>query len=176
MIKPGWTGRFFEDFEVGDVYRSRIGRTVTQADNIWLTLLTGNTNQIHFNAHYASRTEFGRPLVNSAITIAVVGGLGVVDTSENGFALGWDEIKLPNPVFEGDTLYSESEVVEARESKSRPQLGIVKLRTRGVKQDGTVVLEYTRSVMVWKKEHAPAVDIFPEPRLNPDGSPTVVRA
>ena len=163
-VKPGWVGRFFEDFEVGDVYRCRIGRTVTQADNIWITLLTNNTNQIHFNQHYAERTEFGRPLVNSILTIAVVAGLGVADTSENGFALGWDEIKLPAPVFEGDTLYSESEVLDKRESKSNPTRGIVKFKTRGVKQDGTVVMEYSRSVMVWKKAHAPNNDTFPEPK------------
>src|SRR5665811_2050061 len=105
-VKPGWEGRFFEDFEVGDLYRARIGRTVTQADNIWLTLLTNNTNQIHFNEHYAELTEFKRPLVNSLITIGIVAGPGVSDTSENGFALGWDEIRLPSPLFEGDTLYS----------------------------------------------------------------------
>ncbi len=162
-VKPGWQGRFFEDFEVGDVYRARIGRTVTQADNIWFTLLTNNTNQIHFNQHYAERTEFGRPLVNSLLTLAIVTGLGVEDTSENGFALGWGEIKLPNPLFEGDTLYSESEVLETRASRSKPQWGIVKFRSRGIKQDGTVVVEYRRSVMVWKRAHAPARDAFPEP-------------
>jgi itaconyl-CoA hydratase len=161
-VKPGWQGRYFEDFEVGDVYRSRIGRTITQNDNIWFTLLTNNTNQIHFNQHYAERTEFGRPLVNSALTLAIVAGLGVADTSENGFALGWDKIDLPNPLFEGETIYSESEVVEARESRSRPQWGIVKFRTRGIKQDGTVVIDYTRSVMVWKHAHAPNQNAFPE--------------
>jgi len=160
--KTGWEGRFFEDFTVGDVYKSRIGRTITQADNISLTLLTNNTNQIHFNQHYASFTEFKRPLVNSAITIAIVAGLGVTDTSENGFALGWDQIRLPNPLFEGDTLYSVSEVVEKRESSSRPTQGIVKFRTRGVKQDGTVVIDYTRSVMVWKRAHAPALQHIPD--------------
>lgn len=160
--KRGWEGRFFEDFEVGDVYRGRIGRTITQADNIWFTLLTNNTNQIHFNEHYASFTEFKRPLVNSAITIAIVAGLGVTDTSENGFALGWDHIKLPNPLFEGDTIYSVSEVVDKRESSSRPKQGIVKFRTRGVKQDGTVVIDYTRSVMVWKRAHAPALRHLPD--------------
>lgn len=164
VVKSGWRGRFFEDFTVGDVYRCRIGRTVTQADNIWFTLLTNNTNQIHFNEHYASRTDFGRPLVNSALTIAIVAGLGVADTSENGFALGWDGITLPNPLFEGETVYSESEVVDRRESRSRPQQGIVKFRTRGIKQDGTVVIDYTRSVMVWKRGHAPNNDSFPEPR------------
>jgi itaconyl-CoA hydratase len=163
-VKPGWQGRFFEDFEVGDVYRSRIGRTITQADNIWFTLLTNNTNQIHFNEHYAERTEYGKPLVNSALTLAIVAGLGVTDTSENGFALGWDQINLPNPLFEGETIYSESEVVDVRESKSRPKQGIVKFRTRGIKQDGTVVIDYTRSVMVWKKASAPIEGAFPEPK------------
>ena len=163
-VQPGWEGRFFEDFHVGDIYRARIGRTVTQADNIWFTLLTNNTNQIHFNQHYAERTEFGRPLVNSALTLAIVAGLGVADTSENGFALGWDEIKLPNPLFEGETIYSESEVLDARESRSRPQWGIVKFHTRGIKQDGTVVIEYTRSVMVWKRDQAPVTSSFPEPK------------
>ena len=135
-VKEGWVGRFFEDFQVGDIYRCRLGRTITETDNIQFTLLTNNTNQIHFNTHYASRTEFKRPLVNSAMTLSVIAGLGVADISENGFALGWDYIKLPNPVFPGDTLYSESEVISARESKSRPEQGIVKVRTRGVNQDG----------------------------------------
>ena len=163
-VKEGWRGRFFEDFQVGDVYRSRIGRTVTETDNIQFTLITNNTNQIHFNADYAARTEFKKPLVNSALTLAVTAGLGVSDLSENGFALGWDYIKLPNPVFPGDTLYSESEVISVRESKSRPEQGIVKVRTRGVNQDGLVVIEYERSVMVWKKRHAPLTALFPEVR------------
>jgi itaconyl-CoA hydratase len=162
QVKEGWVGRFFEDFEVGDIYRCRLGRTITDTDNIQFTLLTNNTNQIHFNAHYASRTEFKRPLVNSAMTLSVVAGLGVADISENGFALGWDYIKLPNPVFGGDTLYSESEVVERRESKSRPDQGIIKVRTRGVNQDGVIVIEYERSVMVWKKGRAPLQSLFPE--------------
>ena len=174
-VKEGWIGRFFEDFEVGDVFQSHIGRTVTQADNIWMTLLTNNTNQIHFNQHYAEKTEFGRPLVNSAITIAIVAGLGVSDTSENGFALGWDEIKLPNPLYEGDTLYSESEVLDKRESRSRPEMGIVRFRSRGVTQDGAVVLEYSRSVMVWRRDAAPSIDSFPEPRLNENGTPRIGR-
>ena len=161
-VKDGWLGRFFEDFNVGDVYRSRLGRTITEADNIQFTLLTNNTNQIHFNTHYASRTEFKRPLVNSAMTLSVIAGLGVADISENGFALGWDYIKLPNPVFPGDTLYSESEVISARESRSRPEQGVVKVRTRGVNQDGVIVIEYERSVMVWKKGRAPLTALFPE--------------
>ena len=161
-IKQGWQGRYFEDFEVGDVYRCRLGRTITEADNIWFTLLTNNTNQIHFNSEYAKRTEYGRPLINSALTLAIVAGMGVADVSENGFALGWDEIKLPNSLFVGDTLYSESEILEKRESKSNPQRGIVKVRTRGIQQHGVIVIDYVRSVMVWKRAHAPSKDLFPE--------------
>src|SRR5574342_22300 len=144
-VKPGWEGRFFEDVEVGDIYRCRLGRTVTEADNIWFTLLTNNTNQLHFNSEYGKRTEFGKCLINSALTLAIVAGMGVADVSENGFALGWDEIKLPNPLFEGDTLYSESEVLEKRESRSNPTRGIVKFRTRGSKQrmiDKALALEH----------------------------------
>jgi itaconyl-CoA hydratase len=161
-IKEGWTGRYFEDFAAGDVYRARIGRTVSDADNVLFTLMSNNTNQIHFNADYARKTGFERPLINGLLTLAVVAGLGVSDVSENGFALGWDWIKLPNPVFAGDTLYSESTVLEARESRTRPEQGIVKVMTRGINQEGTVVIEYVRSVMVWKGEHAPRVALFPE--------------
>ena len=160
-VKQGWEGRYFEDFEVGDIYRCRLGRTLTEADNIWFTLLTNNTNQIHFNSEYAKRTEYKRPLINSALTLAIVAGMGVADVSENGFALGWDEIKLPNPLFAGDTLYSESEVLEKRESKSKPQWGIIKVRTRGVQQEGKVVIDYARSVMVCKRAFAPSHDLFP---------------
>jgi acyl dehydratase len=160
-IKQGWIGRFFEDFQTGDVYRSRLGRTITETDNIQFTMITNNTNQIHFNRHYAARTEFGKPLVNSALTLSVVAGLAVVDVSEHGFALGWDAITLPNPVFPGDTIYAETTVLETRESKSRPHQGVVKVRTRGINQDGKVVIDYARSVMVWKKAHAPHADLFP---------------
>ncbi len=161
-VVKGWEGRYFEDFNVGDVYRCRVGRTVTENDNIWFTLLTNNSNQIHFNNEYGKRTEFGKCLINSALTLAIVAGMGVADVSENGFALGWDQITLPNPLFAGDTLYSQSEVVEKRDSRSKPQWGIVKVRTRGVQQEGKVVIDYTRSVMVWRKEFAPRRDIFPE--------------
>ena len=160
-IKPSWEGRFLEDFDVGDVYQSAIGRTVTQEDNIWFTLLTNNDNQIHFNDEYAKHTQWGKPLVNSVFTIAVVTGLTVKDVSQNGFALGWDHITLPNPVFAGDTLYAETEVLSVRESNSDPKRGIVKVRSRGVKQDGTIVLEFERSIMVWKREHAPNLGVFP---------------
>ena len=128
-----WRGRFFEDFEVGDVFRSRLGRTVTETDNVWFTCLTMNTNQMHFNTPFAERTRFGRQLVNSTFTLALVAGLSVPDTSENAAAnLGWTDIKLPNPVFVGDTLWVESEILELRESRSRRSVGIVGLRTRGI--------------------------------------------
>jgi itaconyl-CoA hydratase len=163
-VVSGWEGRFFEDFNVGDVYRCRLGRTVTEADNIWFTLLTNNTNQIHFNNDFARRTEFGKCLIDSTLTLAIVTGMGVTDVSENGVALGWDEVKLPHPLFAGDTLYSESQVLEKRESRSNPKRGVVKVRTRGIQQEGKVVIDYVRSVLVWKKAHAPTRDIFPEVR------------
>ncbi|HEX3484023.1 MAG TPA: MaoC family dehydratase [Micropepsaceae bacterium] len=161
-VKQGWEGRYFEDFEIGDIYRCRQGRTLTETDNIWFSLLTNNTNQIHINNEFGKKTEFGKCLMNSTLTLAIVTGMGVADISENGFALGWDEVRLPNPLFAGDTLYSESEVLEKRESKSKPQWGIVKVKTRGVQQDGIVVIEFLRTVMVWKKAHAPQRDMFPD--------------
>jgi acyl dehydratase len=166
-IQPGWEGRYLEDFVVGDVYRCRYGRTVTEADNIQFTLLTNNTNQIHFNRDYGESTEFGNTLVNSAMTLSIVAGMGVADLSEHGFALGWEEVKLPHPVFPGDTLYSETEVLDVRESRSRPTQGIVRVETRGYNQHGDLVISYHRSVMVYKREHAPGRDIFPEPRDRP---------
>jgi itaconyl-CoA hydratase len=163
-VRVGWEGRYFEDFEVGDIYRCRYGRTITEADNVNFTLLTNNSNQIHFNSEYGKRTEWGRCLVNSALTLSIVAGMGVADVSENGFALGWDEIHLPHPVFVGDTLYSESEVLTRRLSRSRPSQGIIRVETRGYKQDGQLVIRYRRSVMVWKRDAAPNMDLFPEPR------------
>jgi itaconyl-CoA hydratase len=163
-VVSGWEGRYFEDFNVGDVYRCRLGRTLTETDNTWFTLLTSNTNQIHFNSDYARRTEFGKCLINSTLTLAIVTGMGVADVSENGVALGWDEVKLPNPLFAGDTLYSESQVLEKRESRSNPKRGVVKVRTRGIQQEGKVVIDYVRSVLVWKKAHAPTRDLFPKVR------------
>ena len=155
-VKEGWKGRLFEDFEVGDVYEHPLGRTVTTTDNIWFTLLSQNTAPVHFDHNYASQTEFGRPLVDSTFTLALVTGQSVTDVSQNVFAnLGWDEIRLPAPVFEGDTIYSQSEVLEKRESKSRDNLGIVTVKTTGYKQDGTVVITFKRTVMVYRKGHAP---------------------
>jgi acyl dehydratase len=160
----GWQGRFLEDFKVGDVYRCRLGRTVTEYDNIAFTLLTNNTNQIHFNRDYGEKSEFGNCLINSILTVAIVTGMSVPDISENGFNLGWSEIRLPNPVFPGDTLYSETEVLDVRESKSRPTQGVLGVVTRGYKQDGTLIMESKRSVMVWKREFAPVNDLFPVPQ------------
>jgi itaconyl-CoA hydratase len=155
-IKPGWNGRVFEDFEVGDTYRHSLGRTVIAADNLWFTLLTMNTNPVHFDHNYAAKTEFGRPLVNSTFTLAVVTGQSVSDISQNAMAnLGWDEVRLPNPLFEGDTLYSQSEVLEKRESASRPNVGIVRFKTTGFTQDGTVVIEFKRSIMIYRRGHVP---------------------
>jgi acyl dehydratase len=156
--KPGWRGRFFEDFEVGDVYEHPLGRTVTQTDNAWFTLLTQNTAPLHVDRHYASQTEFGRPLVNSAFTIALVTGQSVSDVSQNVLAnLGWDEVRLPSPLFEGDTVYSASEVIEARESRSRPNVGIVTVRTTGFNQHGTPVITFRRSVMVYRRGRGPTI-------------------
>ena len=155
-------GRFFEDFEVGMVLRHPIGRTVTATDNTWFTLLTMNTNQMHFNAPYAERTEFGAPLVVSTLTLAVVLGLSVADTSENAVAnLGWGDIKLPKPVFAGDTLWAESEILELRESKSNPSVGIVSMRCRGVNQRREVVIEFKRTFMVYKRHAPEASPAFP---------------
>jgi itaconyl-CoA hydratase len=150
------TGKVFEDFTVGDVYVHPLGRTVLPVDNSWFSLLTQNANPIHFDHAYAAGTEFGRPLVDSTFTLALVTGQSTIDLSRNVMAnLGWDEVRLPNPVFEGDTIYSQSEVLEARESKSRPNVGIVKVRTTGMKQDGTIVIEFLRSFMVYKRDHVP---------------------
>lgn len=158
-----WRGRFYEDFAVGDVFRSRFGRTVTQTDNIWFTCLTMNTNPIHFDETRAARTQFERPLVNSAFTLALVTGLTVPDTSENAAAnLAWTDIKLPKPVFEGDTLHAESEILEVRESASNPSVGIVSMRCRGLNQRGEVVIEFRRTFMAYRRGAPAIANGFPE--------------
>ena len=155
------SGRSYEDFEVGATIRHPIGRTVTTTDNIWFTLLTANTNPIHFDAHYSAQTEFGKPLMNSTFTLALVTGLSVADISQYAVNLGWDEVRMPAPVFEGDTIYAQSEVLSKRESKSRPHMGLVEIRTIGFKQDGTVVMSYRRTILVYKRGHEPK---RPEPK------------
>ncbi len=148
-------GRYFEDFEIGHTYQHRPGRTVTENDNIWFTLLTMNTHPLHFDNEYAAGSEFGQALVNSTFTVAVVAGMSVSDVSQKAIAnLGWKEIKLPNPVFVGDTLYAESTVLEKRESKSRPTAGLVTVRTWGKKRDGTVVCEFDRTMLIPKRGHS----------------------
>jgi acyl dehydratase len=143
-----------------------LGRTVTTTDNIWFTLLTQNTAPIHFDHHYSAQTEFGKPLVDSTFTLALVTGQSVTDISQNVMAnLGWDNVTLPRPVFEGDTVYSQSEVLEKRESKSRPNVGIVRVKTLGYNQDAKVVIEFTRTIMVYKRGHAPEIR-----RLTPEGA------
>ena len=147
------SGRCYEDFEVGAVIRHPLGRTITQADNIWFTLLTVNSNPIHFDAHYAAQTKFERPLVNSTFTLALVTGLSVGDVSQYAVNLGWDEVRIPAPLYEGDTVYAQTEILSKRESKSRPHMGLVEIRTTGFKQDGTVVMEFRRTILVYKRGH-----------------------
>ena len=148
-------GRRYEHFTVGDVYQHRPGRTITETDNTWFTLLTMNTHPLHFDAAYAAESEFGRPLVNSCLTLSMVVGMSVTDLSQNAVAnLGWDKIKLTAPVFVGDTIYSESEVLAKRESESRPTQGIVTVRTTGRKSDGAEFMHFERSFLVPKREKA----------------------
>lgn len=157
MKKQGWEGRFFEDFTVGDVYQHPLGRTILDADNSWFTLLTQAPSPVHFDRHYAASTEFGKPLVNSCLLISLVTGQSVTDLSQNVFAnLGWDEVRMTAPVFEGDTIYSQSEVLELRNSASRPEVGIVKVRTRGFNQQGKGVISFLRSFMVYRQGRGPA--------------------
>jgi acyl dehydratase len=162
-VKEGWRGRFWEDFEVGDIYEHPLGRTVTATDNSWFTLLTQNTAPLHFDAHYAAQTEFKRPLVNSCLTLALVTGQSVTDVSQNVMAnLGWDEVRLPHPLFEGDTVYSQSEVLEKRESSSRPNVGLVTVKTTGFNQDGTLLLTFRRTALIYKRGQGPTI-----PRVRP---------
>jgi len=148
-------GRYFEDFAVGHIYEHRPGRTITESDNTWFTLLTMNQHPIHFDREYARHSEFGRPLVNSTFTLALVAGMSVSDTSQKAIAnLGWTDIALTAPVFVGDTIYAESEVLEKRESRSRPTQGIVRIATRGLKADGTVFMSFERNMLVPKRGHA----------------------
>lgn len=148
-------GRYLEDFKVGDIYEHRPGRTITENDNIWFTLLTMNQHPLHFDQEYAKHSEFGQPLVNSCLTLAIVAGMSVSDVSQKTIAnLGWDKVKMPAPVFNGDTLYAESEVLGVRESNSRPTQGIVAIKTTGKKADGTEVISFERNMLIPKRGHA----------------------
>jgi len=148
-------GRYLEDFTIGDVYEHRPGRTITETDNTWFTLLTMNQHPLHFDAEYAAKSEFGKPLVNSCLVLSIVAGMSISDVSQKAIAnLGWDKVKMPAPVFNGDTLYAESLVLAIRESKSRPTQGIVSVKTTGKKVDGTEIITFERAMLIPKRGHA----------------------
>lgn len=162
-VKPGWEGRFYDDFEVSDVYRHPLGRTVTETDNIWFALLTMNTNEEHFNAEAGRASEFGKCLVGSSLTLSIARGQSVIDTSQNAIAnLALDKVVFSNPVFAGDTLWSESLVVAKRESASREHAGIVTIKTRTLNQHGDTVLSFLRTFMVRKRDAERPRSSFPE--------------
>jgi itaconyl-CoA hydratase len=147
-------GRYFEDFVQGDVYEHRPGRTITETDNIWFTLLTMNKHPLHFDNAYAAKSEFKKPLVNSCLTLSIVAGMSVSDVSQKAIGnLGWNDVRLTAPVFVGDTIYAESEVLSKRESASRPTQGLVTVRTIGKKDDGTQFMSFERTVLVPKRGH-----------------------
>jgi itaconyl-CoA hydratase len=147
-------GRYYDDFVIGDVYEHRPGRTITETDNIWFTLLTMNKHPLHFDNAYAAKTEFKRPLVNSCLTLSIVAGMSVSDVSQKAIGnLGWNDVRLTAPVFVGDTIYAESEVLSKRESASRPTQGLVTVRTIGKKDDGTQFMSFERTVLVPKRGH-----------------------
>lgn len=167
----GWSGRVFEDFTPGDVYYHPFGKTVTEQDNQTSTLMSQNVAQIHVDTHRTAGTEYGRPLMNSCFTLMLVTGQSTIDTSMHVFAnLGWDEVRLPAPVFEGDTIYSRTKVLATRESGSRPHLGIVEVATEGYNQDGVVVITFRRTLMVYRAGHTPEVT---KPRPSEDSLPEV---
>lgn len=164
-LVEGWLGRFYEDFRVGDVYRPPYGRTISEADNTWFTLLTMNTNPMHFDRRWAQASEFDQILVNSTFTLALITGMSVIDTSQNAFAnLGWEDVKLTHPVYVGDTMYAETRVLEKRESASRPHAGIVRVETRGLNQHGEICLSFVRSFYVPKLEARHQQSMFPQPK------------
>lgn len=151
---PTPTGRYYEDFVIGDIYEHRPGRTITESDNINFSLMTMNQHPMHCDANYAAKSEFKRPIVNSGLSLAIVLGMTVNDVSLKAIAnLGWKNIELTGPVFPGDTLYAESEVLEKRESKSRPTQGIVTVETRAFDQNGKPVMNFVRTTLVPKRGH-----------------------
>ena len=148
-------GRHYEDFVVGDIYEHRPNRTITKTDNTWFTLLTMNTHPMHFDDEYAKASEFGRCIVCSPFTVALMVGMSVTDVSQKAIAnLGWTDIKLTHPLYEDDTLSCESEVLEKRESKSRPDAGIVTVKTSGFNQKGDLVCTFNRTMLIAKEGHS----------------------
>lgn len=164
-IHEGFVGRYFEDFEIGDIYRHSVGRTITEIDEVWFSGLVFNTNQLHFNKDYVTKSGFKKADVNPLFISALVTGMSAGDVSRNGFNLEWTEIKAPNPLYIGETVYSDSEVIAKRESSSRKEQGIVTVKSRAITESGKVVLEFKRNVLVYKKEFAPQVSLFPEVTL-----------
>ena len=163
-------GRFFEDFVVGDTYEHPFGRTISETDCTWFTQLTCNTNQNHFNADLAKSNPIskGRIIVNSGLTVAIVLGISVIDMSQNAVAnLGWNEIKLTNPVFVGDTIYAESICTAVRESSSKPEMGIISMFTRGLNQEGVEIVTWNRSVMIPKRSSGIGQNYFPKAKSGP---------
>jgi acyl dehydratase len=150
-LKPGWEGRYYEDFEVGDIYKHPYGKTISEAENMWFSHITLNLNPLHFNADFAAQTEFGRPVVDGLLTLSLVVGMSVIDLSQNGFNLQIDEVIHHAPVFNGDTIYGQSEVLFTRESASRPSWGIVMVRSEGYNQDKVRVISFKRTIMVKKR-------------------------
>ena len=160
------SGLFFEDFAAGQVYRHPFGRTLTETDNSWFCLLTLGMNQVHFNEDYAKRTPFGKAIMPSPLTLAVVTGLSTMEFGRNTMAnLGWKEVTLPRPAFAGDTLYARTTILAARPSAKRPSVGIVDVSTQGYNQDGKVVLTFLRTMMVYRRGHSPAAQL---PDIAPD--------
>lgn len=151
-VKPGWQGRFFEDFEVGDIYNHPYGKTISEAENFWFSHITLNLNPLHFNADYAAKTEFGRPVVDGLLTLSIVVGMSVIDLSQNGFNLQYDEVIHHAPVFHGDTIYGQSEVLSKRVSNSRPGWGLVTVKSEGYNQNQAKVISFRRTIMVQKRE------------------------
>jgi itaconyl-CoA hydratase len=153
------SGLYYEDFEIGNTYEHRPGRTITDVDNIWTTLLTMNTQQVHFDQAYASHTEWKKMLVDSTFTLALLTGMSVRTVSAKVVAnLGWNNVRATHPVFAGDTLYAESTVLEKRESKSRPTQGIVTVLTRGINQDGKLVMSFERTMLIYRRGHSPEAE------------------
>lgn len=150
------SGLYWEDFEPGDVFEHRPGRTVLDTDNVWFTLLTLNSQQVHFDATYAAQTEWKKLLVDSTFTLALLTGMSVRTVSAKVVAnLGWDKVKATYPVFGGDTLYAETTILHKRESKSRPTQGIVTVSTRGINQEGAQVMIFERTMLVYRRGHSP---------------------
>jgi itaconyl-CoA hydratase len=151
--RESW-GLYYEEFTVGDVIEHRPGRTVTEVDNIWQSLLCMNTSPLHIDSAYCAATEWGKPLISSLVTFSIINGMTVSTLSARAIAnLGWDKVRLLAPCFAGDTIYAESTVLSKRLSQSRSGQGIVTCETRGLKADGTLILTCERTFLVPTRDH-----------------------